>query len=398
MTNTIPHTNQPQDHPTVIDAIFPVGIAWALWGGVYLAICINGLLSHFSRNIDAYLLAAEKWVHGTSLYTHDGVGFIYLPSSAVLYVPFYEMGFTGGCLAWRLFNMSLFAWGIWRLCRMVAKVHHVNLFSATTLLTLPIIWGTAFNGQMTLAMAGCWMIGMADLVERRWWRCAAWLSLGMAIKPLSIVIIGIVSVTAWKQMSWRLTVTVLVAMLFPFLTQSPHYVTQQYIEAWHALHVATTIEFPANDLFGITRALGWDCPDSRAFIVRALAAPLTVFIAWVGWQRLSLMHASLLNFTWAAIYTLLFNARTEGNTYALLAPILGLAAAATGLLERRPLASILIMLGMLAMLLNYEVVYKLTGSKSWAHATVTLLFAIWLARRVYAGISLPRRDAIGLCK
>ncbi len=52
-------------------------------------------------------------------------------------------------------------------------------------------------------MAGLMMLATVDLVDKRWWRAAAYLSLGLAIKPLCLVLVLLAAVL-YPATMWRL--------------------------------------------------------------------------------------------------------------------------------------------------------------------------------------------------
>lgn len=370
-------------HP-VWHGLFQPRVTWATWGAFLLVLCMVGVATGFKRHIDAYDFAAARWLAGEQIYSMGGTGFIYLPSSALLYLPFHWLGNPVGQIAWRCLNVGLLAWAIWRWSERSGRNALAPLFGVTTALTMAVLWGTARNGQMTVLMTGLWLLGGLDFSDRRYWRATLWLGIALALKPLSLVIVGIIAVIAPREMSWRLALAGAAGLLFPFLCQQPSFVAEQYALALTAVGTASAIAFPAADLFGITRTLGWDLSREVMLAVRIAAAPAAVWLAWVGWRRLGGLGGAWLIFAWAAIYTLLFSPRTEGNTYVLLAPALALAAAWAWLVERRGALAAVLAGGIIALVLNYELIYRLTGSKKWMPPTVAVLFALWLIRQTFA--------------
>jgi hypothetical protein len=128
------------------------------------------------------------------------------------------------------------------------------------------------------------------------------------------------------------------AALLPFATQAPDYVARQYADFAGTLRRAgdpsETLRYP--DLVWGLRSLGLPLPPVAALALRAVAALAVLGLCLRLRSRLAPFPAALGLFTLAAAYLVLFNPRTEHNSYALLGPALGLFAGHAWLVLRRP--------------------------------------------------------------
>jgi hypothetical protein len=176
---------------------------------------------------------------------------------------------------------------------------------------------------MTLAMGGMMMLAVVDLADQRWWRATLWLTLGFALKPL-ILVLTLLAAVLYPRTSWRLTLALVPLVALPFLTQRWTYVLEQYQQMVPALgnaaEVGMDMEFA--HLFGMLKAAGIDVPADAQNVLRLAAAGLTLAVCWLARKRCPPAEAAVLLYVMAVGYLMLFNPRTENNTYCLLAPAL----------------------------------------------------------------------------
>ena len=69
---------------------------------------------------------------------------------------------------------------------------------------------------------------------------------------------------------------------------------------------------------------GLEIDEGLQSLVRAVAAVSTLAVCWQAQRRLNSSRYALYLYALAACYLMLFNPRTENNTYAMLGPALGL--------------------------------------------------------------------------
>jgi hypothetical protein len=144
-----------------------------------------------------------------------------------------------------------------------------------------------------------------------------------------------------RRLSWRIGVALCAVLLFPFLTQRPDYVLRQYglaLEKFAVAGSASVAEFRAADLTGILAFFGLEVPVKTLFSVRAIAGVATLAVSWLAMRRWAEPRASILLLAMAAGYLMVFNPRTESNTYVVLSPVVAVFAAWALLIDRRPVA------------------------------------------------------------
>src|SRR5512147_1219627 len=309
-----------------VDGKTAVRTAMAGWIVLFLAVSAIVVLDGKRSVVPAYRAGALSWISGQPLYDGTGVGgFVYLPQAAVLYVPFALFPPVVGEVLWRLGMIAVFAAGLYRFGRLAGESSAGEFFPLLTVVTIPLVWDCARNGQATLAITGLMLLAVADREQGRLWRATAWLSLGIAIKPLVLVLALLVMATD-RRMSWRLLAGMAVTALMPFLLQSPGYVVQQYRACVEnmttAVHVGVSVKGWTSP-FTALRALGIaDVPENIQTAIRAGGALATLLLCFYAKRRLEPSRAALYLFTLSVLYLMLFSPRTENNTYAMLSPAL----------------------------------------------------------------------------
>jgi hypothetical protein len=353
--------------------------AWFAWLSL-IVILATGILAGVNRSVTyQYVWAAEHWLYGDDLYEPGGRGFLYLPQAAILYIPFAVLPRVPSEIAWRILSVGVFAAGVFRLCRLAESTSGARLFPLVTCVTIPLAWSAARNGQATLIMAGLMMLAVHETAERRWSRGAAMLCLGVAFKPLTMVLALLVAAN-YRPIAGRLAFGIGLLLVLPYLTQDYDYVTAQYVACLDKLHTAAQagIKRPWAQLFGMLETAGIVVPESAQTAVRIAGAGLTLFAAWLAQRRLPAPRVAVYLFSLSACYVLLFNPRTENNTYALVAPAIGVFCAEAFLAERNRLAGGILGLFAAGIVGSYEVGTRLTPQANH----------VWLAPLMCVGFSL----------
>jgi hypothetical protein len=198
-------------------------------------------------------------------------------------------------------------------------------FSVISFCTCAMAWGCARNGQSTLLITGMMIHAVIDLCQRRWWRASMLLALAFAVKPLAFVLILLVAVV-YPQTSWRLLICMIAAFLIPFATQQPSYVMSQYMDCLENLRVTFRVGEDENwaQLYGMLDVAGIVIPSPARNVIRLGAALTTLTLCAAAVMKLSRQQAAFYVYSFAACYLMLFNSRTEGNTYAMVGPVYGL--------------------------------------------------------------------------
>lgn len=291
---------------------------WLLYAAV-LAGCV--LWDKERTTTRSYRQGAAAWVAGQPLYDDTGRGFIYFPQSAVVFIPFAALPHQAGEILWRWANLALLGVGLWAATHALFPSHAAKSFFGNTLLTLTLGWLAARSGQATTAMTGTMLLATANLAAARPNRAAFWLCAGMSIKPLTLVM-------------WLLTASLLprarkpliwwsfAFMAAPFLTQSPGYVFQQYSACPEMLLQAHDLgrmpEWP--QFFALLQFCGLQCSALCETAIRVAVALFVWGLCAQAVRKFDLPDAAEFVFASSAIYLVLFNPRTEANTYALIAP------------------------------------------------------------------------------
>ena len=363
---------------------------WVLWGVFSLLVVGAAWNSETAAGVPSiYREAADDWLAGRKLYDGSGEGFIYLPQSAVFYIPFTWLPVKLSAAAWRIVNIGVFAWGVWRLSSVAARQHSVTFFPLASLISVLLAWSAARHGQMTMVMGGAMMLAAADLADRRWWRAAIWLTVGLAFKPL-IVVMMLLAAALYRSVSWRLLICFVCVCLVPFLTQSPGYVIDQYGQSAQALVDAFRLGLNNQwaQIFGMLQSFGIHAPDPVPTVIRVVVALVTLGLCWSVQKRHGRDRALVGVWTLAVCYLLLFNPRTERNTYALIGSAIGIFAAHALLVDRRTvLAGVSFALVGLSLLSHP--LSKLVSAQPtlWVKPLLCIVFLCLALRELFAGES-----------
>jgi hypothetical protein len=311
-----------------------------LWAILAIVIGVMVALKPSSRSVTiSYREAAEAFLHAAPMYHEGKDGWLYPVWSAMVYIPFTLMPIAIGEVLWRFVSIALYAWSIWRLAHLVdgeassrEEAIVPSHFLLLTLLTLPAAIGSAKNGQMNLPMGAAMLLGCLEAHEHRWWRSAIWLTLALTMKPIAIVLVLLVGVLH-PRLAWRLAIAALVMLALPFINPHWGYVAQQYREG-----LAKVVEAGEPgvgryaELTSLLRKFGVEAPYAIMTGVRAIAAVATLVVCWLATRRLDRARAIVTIFALGTAYLMVFNPRTEGNSYIIVAP--GIAAWAAWMLQR----------------------------------------------------------------
>jgi len=322
--------DRPSDPPSVLvrkfqDA-FP--IACGLWLTAAIVVSILVIHNPAKRTVtDVYYNASQSWWTGQPLYDNSIDGFLYFPQCAILYTPFELLATPAGDVLWRVFSLALFCHGLWRLCRLLSPGNAKGIFALASLLAIAPAMGSLRNGQANLLLAALMLQTTAELMQSRWWLATLWLTLGLGIKPIMIVMFPL-AVVLFPKMRWRLAVGLLLLFLLPWLTQAPAYVlgTFRYYYG-HKLFITVQPDRAFEDLRGVFWSLGWVIPHSLLLALQALAGVATLAMGMLAMRRRSTPVAQAFVLGFATCYLMLFSPRTETSSYVILAPVVALAAA-----------------------------------------------------------------------
>lgn len=347
-----------------------VTIAWIFWAAVFLGMSGLVLAGSHRTLVPLYRKAALNWVAGRPLYDGSGRGFLYLPQAAILSVPVAIFPPLVCEVLWRIMTIGTFAVGLRRFSRLAAPRTGADLFPLMTLVSIPLAWDCARNGQSTLVLTGLMLLAVADVAGRQWWRATLWLTLGVALKPLMIVLV-LLLMALERPLTWRLAVGLLVMAAMPFFAQRPGYVLDQYAACLHNTRVAAQLGMV--DLwaqpFSALKQAGLDVPGLVQSAARVAAALATLWLAFRTRRRCDPARHAVYLFALAATYLMLFNPRSENNSYAMLGPAIGVFLSEALVPQARPVEAVLLAV----------VAVGVVGSRTIGHLLVPDSVPIWLA-------------------
>ncbi|HEX3727232.1 MAG TPA: glycosyltransferase 87 family protein [Pirellulales bacterium] len=371
------------------------GVAWAIWLCLLVVVCAFIIWGPQRSVTKTYFLSALVWISGESLYNNEGTGFLYLPQSALLFVPLAGLPALWANLLWRCVTIGLFAWGIQRFAALGEAVTRKPLFGVTTAVAMPLAWSSALNGQATLPMAGLMMAAMAYLADSKWWRAAACLVLAVALKPLALVLL-LLSAVLYGPMRARLMILTASILLIPFLTQSPSYVWSQYEGFVRMAHLAdqhSNLMYFAQ-LFGMLRVFRIEVPEQMQAIARLIAAGATLAVCLYYSRRLERLRWISCFYALGACYLMLFNPRTENNTYSLVGPAIGLFLAVAVQAERSWARAIMLGAMALGTVCSWELGRLITpvSHSVWLAPLMCIAFCCYLAADLFNERPWPTRQ------
>jgi hypothetical protein len=367
-------------------------VAWLCWGTLIVTVSVLILFGSDRTVVPTYRDAALQWFSGRDIYLSNGHGFLYLPSAAILFAPFAQLPNAASEIVWRVLTIGSFAVGVRRLSTLAGRGLGMDLFPLMTLAAFPPAMSCARNGQSTLVMTALMMLAVVELAGPeagggRRWRATLWLSLSLAFKPLAVAMILLVAALD-RRMAWRLVVGVGLVLLFPFLTETPHYVATQYVNSLQMFRVSSLFGMTvlwAQPLSALT-LIGVRVPESVQTLIRAVAALATLVLCWQAQRRHGLVRAVEYLFSFSVLYILLFNPRTENNTYAMLGPAIGLFAVPwIGNFRHRAALAFLSLL-LIGLAAGDELVRALAppGEHIWLKPSLAILFLMYLIGHVFA--------------
>ncbi len=375
--------------------------AWTAWAALFATISVLILAGSDHSVVSAYRDATRQWFGGRDIYTDTGHGFLYLPIAAILFAPFAWLPTAASEIGWRFVVIGGFAVGVYRLCRLADGGRSETKFALLTLASLPPALACARNGQATLVMSGLMMLACVDLAEQRRGWAALWATLAVALKPLAIVLLLLMPFLD-RRLTWRAALGLAVIACVPFLTARPAYVLDQYWKCGQMFRASSycgIIELWAQP-FCVLGLLGVKLSESTQTVLRFAAAGGAIVLCLVARFRSNPSRAAEYLLAFSALYILLFNPRTENNTYAMLGPVIGLALLAAFAANRPSRFEVTFLSLLLALMaLGDALVRPLAGDGEhiWLSPTLAVLFAIYLIHRLIfrePGRAHARREPI----
>lgn len=337
--------------------------AWWVWVIYALAIACIVLFTKERTVTNAYRHGVERWFNSQPLYDDSGHGFIYFPQAALTFAPWAVMPHVMGEIVWRWSCIGVLCAAVHCLVRLLKG--NSDWFLIASIATVALSWTSAQAGQSTLPMTALMIFAAIGLHQKRWWLATCLLVLGVAVKPLTMVMVLLVA-GIYPSMLWRLAVGFVVMVLIPFATQSPSYVIDQYWGCLDMLRAAYKQGDNPKDywaqLFGMLRVFGVEVPPMIQTVARLTAAIGTLGACWWASRRLPSARAAWYLFALSTCYLMLFNPRTEGNTYAMVGPIYGILLAEAWVTNRNRLLTTALGLMVIGTVGTYELTKPFVGA------------------------------------
>lgn len=296
-----------------------------LWGLMVVATAIVAWVQPHRLNMKVYRVAVENWWAGADLYIEGIHGFLYLPPSVTLFMPFVWLGAGWDDQAWRWLQAILYTTAVWRLAVLMAREHAYVLVGFAAVVILPAAGSDMVRGNASMAMMALLIHAAVDAARGRWTLSAAAAALAFALKPLAIAYLLVVGVL-YRPLRWRLPLFVALLFALPYLTGPADYVTAQYVAAGNKLLVAGQPTAGRwNDIAALLTAAGIELPGLAVLAIRAAAALAVLGLCWAA-MREEPERRAVIQVMLCTTYILVFNPRTEQGGYMTLAMFGGLLA------------------------------------------------------------------------
>ncbi len=365
-------------------------LIWAVYVVVLAVIMV--VQPDIGQVMTIYRNASEAWWQGDAVYVASARnGFFYLPQAAILFTPILFVPVVIGEALWRLLLVAVLAWSVWRMSGLIGGGRRHWAFLVMTVVAVSGSLSAARYGQTNVLLAAFLALAAVSLGRAAWKSSALWLLLSLASKPVGLVACLLAGACYPRRMILPLAGGAMLLGAVSFAHPDWRYVAGQYSL------FAETMQFAQRapkhsfcDVQGLVRTLGWLPPHEVMTAVRALAAVVALWFAWLSARRYDPVRGAFLCMLLAVLYLLLFNPRTESNSYVLLAPFLGLLVADAA---RRPgeTGRFLWLIAFAAVLTceNWGALHDWTDL--WLKAAATLVFSACLVRDIWRS-----RDPLGL--
>lgn len=364
-------------------------IALLLWAPIalwYLAAFFFGNENIIFHQVDIfYYNAANGWLHQQPLYNGEGNSFVYFPTTAILLSPLALLPVKLFEVLFRVASIAVLTLGIYQFIAQTNTENPKRVFIITLLATVLTSQAAIFVGQLHVMTTGVLLLAYAALARDRLWFSAILLTLALALKPTSIVLVLLAGLL-FPKLSIKLLLMLLIFFALSFITQSPSYVLNQYLAFANSFHVA--MHHDANNpqqwatFFGMLAFYykHWAINGTPQFIVRLLLAGFIFIMCLSAKIKCEKRQALYFIVAFGMMYLMLFNSRTESNDYVMIAPMLGYSLALAWQAKKR-LAVMGLGIGIILIAASWNISKWLTPDNNiWINPSVVLLYFIYLIR------------------
>lgn len=332
-----------------------------------------------------YQWAAQKWMGGEKSLYQKKNGYLYLPQFAMLYIPYELLPDRVGEPLWRLTCLGVLAWGLWAAASHLSPEKRNTLFLLATVLVLPSSFSSARNGQVNMPLAGLFLLTAIALSRERWWLSAFLLTMTLVLKPIALAPILLCG-ALYPKLRLPMVTGLVVMAIAPFAHFKPSYAAGEYMNFVKNLAQAGAPKGSSwCDFAGMFDKFGLTLPSIVQLAVRGLAGILTLGLCWKALRTLDVLRGAVVVMLLSAVYLMLFNPRTETNSYIMLGAFVAIFGAYHGLVARRLTEAAGFVL--LAIILGSESYgYPIfPWTNLWLKALATCFLAAWLAVKILNG-------------
>jgi hypothetical protein len=273
-----------------------------------------------------YWDASHNWIIGKALSKTGATGgFLYLPQSAILQIPFALLPFRLAQIMWMILNISLLALSCLYIVKLWKNIPKNILYFFVSVITIALSYDSLRNGQMNIILTVLIVFVAYNLAHNRYKTCIILSILGTALKPQMIIPLLLVVGVYPKRCIFTAIIGMIILFLFPFLCQHPDYVIGQYKNTLTVLAGAQNLgyEIPWADFFGMLKLFGMNISQIWVYIF-SFVSGVVIYIGCLVFFRNRLIIGSMLTMTLAVAFILLFSGRTEMNTYCMIGPFMGI--------------------------------------------------------------------------
>ena len=273
-----------------------------------------------------YRTAALHWWHSLPIYTGSGFGFVYFPHCAILMLVFAALPLLVGYCLYHALSIGTLAYATFRFCGLLDCSIRSKGYFLASLFVAVLAQAPILNSQLHVLTTGVLLLAMVNLYEESYWFSAMLLVLAVMLKPTSLIVF-LLTIPLFKQLTPKVLLLLALALLLPFICQSPSYVWQQYLACVHSFHAsmlsdATNINIWATFVHLFSLVFHVQLTGTEAFALRFLMALLALVACCLARLYLPRKSAVFFIFALGMSYLMLFNSRTENNDYVMVAPAL----------------------------------------------------------------------------
>ncbi len=263
---------------------------------------------------------------------------------------------------------------------------------AILLAALPLSAASLHNGQTNPIVLGLLLIMLSASAQSRWWIAATAAVVATVLKIYPISMAMLLAACFPRKFAPKLLMLLAAAAIFPFLTQNPEYVVQQYKE-WifylsKDLRHKVTIPFSYRDLRFIGLAWGWRMRPAVYSLIQlagaAAAAAACLAAVLKNWPKKRVLSLIL---GLGSVWMTLLGPATECCTFIFVAPSLAWAIVESSFEPHSRLARVLI-LGSLGLFV-FDMIFP-GGSALPYYATQTFADILLLAGIVQLAIEYEK--------